>query len=232
MKKITYLLFLLVTASLVAQNNQASLQVAGKAIVKEMPREIVFRIPLKIVDSSYISCNDRMVYTLNELQKDLKNKGIAEESIQTGNYSITENMVFEGGKRVQQGFQGSVNVLLSASYSPQLIQKVLESVSSFKLNYTINFSMSEEQKQRLTEIAMVSAVEDAKQKAMILAKAANVQLGSILKISYGIDQYRTEPMLSERIMSSQADEMVQNELNLSPSMTSLFKSVLIVWEIQ
>jgi uncharacterized protein YggE len=232
MKKITYLLFLLVTASLVAQNNQASLQVAGKAIVKEMPREIVFRIPLKIVDSSYISCNDRMVYTLNELQKDLKKKGIAEESIQTGNYSITENMVFEGGKRVQQGFQGSVNVLLSASYSPQLIQKVLESVSSFKLNYTINFSMSEEQKQRLTEIAMVSAVEDAKQKAMILAKAANVQLGSILKISYGIDQYRTEPMLSERIMSSQADEMVQNELNLSPSMTSLFKSVLIVWEIQ
>jgi uncharacterized protein YggE len=232
MKKITYLLFLLVTASLVAQNNQASLQVAGKAIVKEIPREIVFRIPLKIVDSSYISCNDRMVYTLNELQKDLKKKGIAEESIQTGNYSITENMVFEGGKRVQQGFQGSVNVLLSATYSPQLIQKVLESVSSFKLNYTINFSMSEEQKQRLTEIAMVSAVEDAKQKAMILAKAANVQLGSILKISYGIDQYRTEPMLSERIMSSQADEMGQNELNLSPSMTSLFKSVLIVWEIQ
>ncbi len=232
MKKITYLLFLLVTASLVAQNNQASLQVAGKAIVKEIPREIVFRIPLKIVDSSYIGCNDRMVYTLNELQKDLKKKGIAEESIQTGNYSITENMVFEGGKRVQQGFQGSVNVLLSATYSPQLIQKVLESVSSFKLNYTINFSMSEEQKQRLTEIAMVSAVEDAKQKAMILAKAANVQLGSILKISYGIDQYRTEPMLSERIMSSQADEMGQNELNLSPSMTSLFKSVLIVWEIQ
>lgn len=232
MKKITYLLFLLVTASLVAQNNQASLQVAGKAIVKEVPREIVFRIPLKIVDSSYISCNDRMVYTLNELQKDLKKKGIAEESIQTGNYSITENMVFEGGKRVQQGFQGSVHVLLSANYSPQLIQKVLESVSSFKLNYTINFSMSEEQKQRLTEIAMVSAVEDAKQKAMILAKAANVQLGSILKISYGIDQYRTEPMLSERIMSSQADEMVQNELNLSPSMTSLFKSILIVWEIQ
>jgi hypothetical protein len=232
MKKITYLLFLLVTVSLVAQNNQASLQVAGKAIVKEIPREIVFRIPLKIVDSSYIGCNDRMVYTLNELQKDLKKKGIAEESIQTGNYSITENMVFEGGKRVQQGFQGSVNVLLSATYSPQLIQKVLESVSSFKLNYTINFSMSEEQKQRLTEIAMVSAVEDAKQKAMILAKAANVQLGSILKISYGIDQYRTEPMLSERIMSSQADEMGQNELNLSPSMTSLFKSVLIVWEIQ
>ena len=231
MKKITYLLFLLVTTSLVAQNNQSSLQVAGKAIVKEIPKEIVFRIPLKIVDSSYVGCNDRMAYTLNELQKDLKKKGITEESIHTGNYSITENMVFEGGKRIQQGFKGSVNVMVSAIYSPELIQKVLESVSSFKLTYSINFSMSENQKQRLTEIAMVSAVEDAKQKALILAEAANVQLGSILKISYGIDQYRPEPMLSERIMSNQADELNQNELNLSPPLTSLVKSVLIVWEI-
>jgi uncharacterized protein YggE len=215
-----------------AQIDQASLQVAGKGTVKEIPKEVGFRIPLKIVDSSYMGCNDRMAYTLNKLQKDLKKKGIAEESIHTNNYSITENMVFDGGKRVQQGFKGSVNVMLAANYSPQLIHKVLESVSSYKLNYTINFSMSEDQLQRLTKIAMVRAVEDAKQKALILAEASNVQLGSILKISYGIDQYRPEPFLSERMMSSQTDELSQNELNLSPPMTSLFKTVLIIWEIK
>lgn len=232
MKKITYLLFFLVTAIAVAQNTQASLQVAGKAIVKEMPKEIVFRIPLNIVDSTYMGCNDRLSYTLNELQKDLVKKGIVKESIRTTNYSVSEHMVFEGGKREQRGFKGSVDIVLSGIYSPHLIQKVLASVNSFKLNYTINFSMSEDQKQRLTEVAMVNAVEDAKQKALILAQAANVQLGSILRISYGIDQYRPEPLSSERIMTSQADEPGQNELNLSPPMTSLFKSVLIVWEIQ
>ncbi len=234
MKKVTYLLllFVLSVTNMSAQIDQASLQVAGKGTVKEIPKEVGFRIPLKIVDSSYMGCNDRMAYTLNKLQKDLKKKGIAEESIHTNNYSITENMVFDGGKRVQQGFKGSVNVMLAANYSPQLIHKVLESVSSYKLNYTINFSMSEDQLQRLTKIAMVRAVEDAKQKALILAEASNVQLGSILKISYGIDQYRPEPFLSERMMSSQTDELSQNELNLSPPMTSLFKTVLIIWEIK
>ena len=234
MKKVTYLLllFVLIVTNMSAQIDQASLQVAGKGTVKEIPKEVGFRIPLKIVDSSYMGCNDRMAYTLNKLQKDLKKKGIAEESIHTNNYSITENMVFDGGKRVQQGFKGSVNVMLAANYSPQLIHKVLESVSSYKLNYTINFSMSEDQLQRLTKIAMVRAVEDAKQKALILAEASNVQLGSILKISYGIDQYRPEPFLSERMMSSQTDELSQNELNLSPPMTSLFKTVLIIWEIK
>ena len=234
MKKVTYLLllFVLSVTNMSAQIDQASLQVAGKGTVKEIPKEVGFRIPLKIVDSSYMGCNDRMAYTLNKLQKDLKKKGIAEESIHTNNYSITENMVFDGGKRVQQGFKGSVNVMLAANYSPQLIHKVLESVSSYKLNYTINFSMSEDQLQRLTKIAMVRAVEDAKQKALILAEASNVQLGSILKISYGIDQYRPEPFLSERMMSSQTDELSQNELNLSPPMISLFKTVLIIWEIK
>ena len=234
MKKVTYLLllFVLSVTNMSAQIDQASLQVAGKGTVKEIPKEVGFRIPLKIVDSSYMGCNDRMAYTLNKLQKDLKKKGIAEESIHTNNYSITENMVFDGGKRVQQGFKGSVNVMLAANYSPQLIHKVLESVSSYKLNYTINFSMSEDQLQRLTKIAMVRAVEDAKHKALILAEASNVQLGSILKISYGIDQYRPEPFLSERMMSSQTDELSQNELNLSPPMTSLFKTVLIIWEIK
>ena len=234
MKKVTYLLllFVLSVTNMSAQIDQASLQVAGKGTVKEIPKEVGFRIPLKIVDSSYMGCNDRMAYTLNKLQKDLKKKGIAEESIHTNNYSITENMVFDGGKRVQQGFKGSVNVMLAANYSPQLIHKVLESVSSYKLNYTINFSMSEDQLQRLTKIAMIRAVEDAKQKALILAEASNVQLGSILKISYGIDQYRPEPFLSERMMSSQTDELSQNELNLSPPMTSLFKTVLIIWEIK
>lgn len=234
MKKVTYLLllFVLSVTNMSAQIDQASLQVAGKGTVKEIPKEVGFRIPLKIVDSSYMGCNDRMAYTLNKLQKDLKKKGIAKESIHTNNYSITENMVFDGGKRVQQGFKGSVNVMLAANYSPQLIHKVLESVSSYKLNYTINFSMSEDQLQRLTKIAMVRAVEDAKQKALILAEASNVQLGSILKISYGIDQYRPEPFLSERMMSSQTDELSQNELNLSPPMTSLFKTVLIIWEVK
>ncbi len=234
MKKINTVLFvsLLFISNIIAQMDPAIIEVAGKATVKEMPKEIVFRIPLKIIDSTYLGCNERLTYTLNELQMDFKKRGIQEEAIHTANFSITENLIFEGGKRVQKGFKGSVNVMLASDYSPTLIHQVLESVNSYELSYTINFSMSEDQKTRLTKIAMVDAVEDAKQKALILAESANVELGSILKISYGIDQYRPGPFLSERIVNSQADDISQNQLNLSPPFTSLFKSVLIVWEIK
>ena len=234
MKKTSYLLLVLLLSvtNLTAQINQASIQVKGKGTVKEIAEEIIFRVPLKIIDSSYIGCNNRLSYTLDEFQKELIGKGISDASIQTANYSITENMIYENGKRFQKGYQGAVSIVVAEKYSPQLIEKVLESVKSFQLNYSINFTMSDKQKVRLTEIAMENAVEDAKQKAMILTEASNVQLGDILKISFGVDQFRPDPFLSERVMSSRADIIGQNELNLSPPLTSLSKSVLIVWKIK
>ena len=41
--------------------------------------------------------------------------------------------------------------MLKDDFTPDLMHKVLESVSQFKLNYSINFSMSEDQRNHLTE---------------------------------------------------------------------------------
>ena len=92
--------------------------------------------------------------------------------------------------------------------------------------------MSEKQRQRLTKVAMVNAVEDAQQKAVILSEATGVKLAGIAKISYGGDVYRPEPFMTERILNSKDNGAAVNDLSLSPSLTSLFKSVLIVWNIE
>jgi len=230
-KNIYFVFLLMLGTTVVAQIEHSTLTVAGKATIKAMPEEIVFRIPLKIIDSSYLGCSNAMTSTLDNLQSALQKKGIDKESIRTSNYSIMENMVYEEGKRIQRGYKGNVNVMISADYSHAFVQNVLESVSNLKLNYSINFSMSEKQKEELTKIVLVNAVKDAKLKALILSKAAEVQLGTIVKISYGMDTYRPEPFVSERVLTSQVSEAGPNELNLSPPLTSLFKSVVIEWKI-
>jgi len=151
MKKITFVLWLILFGVTImnAQTDPSVIQVAGKATVKEYPKEIVFRIPLKIIDTAYLGCSERLAKTLNKLQTDLKNKGIAEELIHTDNYSISENIVFEGGKRIQKGFIGSVNFMLKEDFNPEFVDMVLESVKHYKLNYSISFSMSEDQKKGL-----------------------------------------------------------------------------------
>lgn len=233
MRKIVLIYCLLILGfSLKAQRTDRVLEVAGKATVKEFPQEIVFRIPLKILDTSYLGCNNRLAVTLDRLKKDLLDKEIKEEWIKTNNYSIAENMVYKDGQRKQDGFAGNVNITVEGNYSPELVSKVLESINSLELNYSINFSMSESQRQRLTKIAMVNAVEDAEQKAGILSEAAKVKLVDIAKISYGIGAYRPEPFMTERVLNSAADESFINDLNLSPPLISLFKTVLIVYHIE
>ena len=157
-KKFYFILLIILGTSAVAQVDQSTLTVVGKATIKAIPEEVVFRVPLQIIDSTYLGCSNRMTRTLDDLQKDLYKKGVAEESIRTSNYSITENMAYEEGKRVQRGYKGSVNVIISDNYSHEFIQKVLESLGNLKLMYSINFSMSEEQKEELTKTAIVDAV--------------------------------------------------------------------------
>ena len=140
--------------------------------------------------------------------------------------------MYRDGQRKHDGFIGKVNITVKSKYSPELISKVLESINSLELNYAIQFSMSEDQKQKLTKIAMVKAVEDAQQKAMILSEATNVKLIGIAKISYGLDSYRPEPFMTERVLDSKENGSISNDLSLSPSLISLFKSGLIVWNIE
>jgi len=234
MKKASLLVFclLIIGFSLKAQATDGTLEVAGKATIKELPQEIVFRIPLKILDASYLGCSNRLAETLNDLKKDLLKNNIKEEWIKTNNYGISENMVYKEGQRKQDGYKGTVNITVDAMYSPELVNNVLESINSLELNYSINFSMSEEQKERLTKVAMVNAVDDAKQKAIILSEATKVKLVGISKISYGMGTYRPEPIMAERMLISRDDGATSNDLSLSPPMVSLFKSVLIVWRIE
>ena len=80
MKKVSLLVYclLIVGFSLTAQATDRILEVTGKASVKELPHEIVFRIPLKILDATYLGCSSRLAETLNDLKKDLSENGIQE----------------------------------------------------------------------------------------------------------------------------------------------------------
>ena len=57
-------------------------------------------------------------------------------------------------------------------------------------------------------------------------------VGLLLENLWRTDRIVREVLNDDFVFEIKVGQMGQNELNLSPSMTSLFKSVLIVWEIQ
>ncbi len=214
-----------------AQEKTSVIEVTGMSTAEELPQELSVNIPLIVIDTTYLSCSNRLNKLLTELKKDLESRGIEGNDFSTGNYSISENFEFKQGERKRAGFKGQVNLTLKKQYEPGLVDGFLQAAEKFSLQYTVRFLLSEEQKEKLSATALVQAVNDAKQKAQVLADAAGVQLGSVSEISYGEFQGRPGPLTEVVRMSADGAGMDSNGLKLYPGPISVNQTVRIVWRI-
>ena len=114
---------------------------------------------------------------------------------------------------------------------------IIETLKSeeFKFGYNISFKLSEKQKNEQLEKAINLAVEDAANKARIIAKAMNIELEEILEINFGYSSPSFE--LLTRAESKTMMYNIQNDegglqLDLNPQLIEIRKSVGIIWEIE
>ena len=233
MKNIAYLAFVICFISMSTNAQQAFgvIEVTGNSAAEELPEEVVIKIPLVVIDSSYMSCSSQLNDLLTNIKKDLESKGISRKNLSTGNYAIAENFEYRQGERKRMGFKGQVNLTLNKKYKPALIHDFLQAAEKFSLQYNLWFMLSEEQKEKLSKAAMVQAVEDAKRKAEILARASGVRLESISKIIYGETPGRPGPLAEVIRLSDNESASDSNGLKLYPGEISVHQSVHITWHI-
>ena len=103
-------------------------------------------------------------------------------------------------------------------------------MDAFQLVYSVDFRLSEAQKEKLVALAIEGAVKDAVKKANILAGAAGITLNGIQKLSYGERTFPRGELVFENEVITGARAV--NTLRLSPSPVSVTESVLIVYAIR
>ena len=71
MKHFVFTLFIYLTLSSLshAQESKGQIEVVGISLVKEIPEDVSIRIPLTIVDSTYLNCSKRLNQLLSDLGK-------------------------------------------------------------------------------------------------------------------------------------------------------------------
>ena len=233
MKKAFYVFLLVSCVSWGAYSQHAPglIEVTGISAAEELPEELAITIPLIVIDSTYLSCSQRLNGLLAELKKDLDSRGVDRESLSTGNYSISENFEYRQGERKRMGYKGQVTLNLTKKYEPKLVDDFLQAAEKFSLQYTVRFMLSEEQKEKLTASALAQAFEDAQEKAQVLSKASGVELGSISKISYGESGGRPGPLTEVVRLSADAGGTDSNGLRLYPGPVSVNQTVRVTWQI-
>jgi uncharacterized protein YggE len=237
MKTKIILITALILLSVIYGNSQEEfsgdkMQVVGKAIIESVPENIQIHIPVRMIDSSFVICADKLAVKLKNLQKELENTGIKTDHIKTLDFSVKENFVYKERERKREGYVGTANMQITDIYSSKLLGNTLEVLKQIEMPYSIGFELSDRQRENLTESAIQKAVQDAKNKAGLLALASGVELKRITRIAY--DYGHIDYDLTTMIEKEKKDDVfynMGNDLKLSPKEVKIEKKVIIEWQV-
>ena len=217
-----------------SQEQREILQVVGKSSIKASPNNFVVSIPITVHDSLYVNCHNNLVSRLNGIYNELERIGIENEFIKTSEFSISDNTYVEKGKRIHVGYKGFVRLQISAAYSADKLGSIIKVIVLKNIPYSLSFELSKSQIEDLYEKAINNAIEDALRKAQIIAKASNIELDRIVKISYDNSTYRNDYLIIEEDFSANEVFAIVEDINftMSPKEIPIEKKVLVEWSIK
>jgi len=223
------------------QNTNPQILVEGKSVVHLVPEEIMFNVNLSVKDSNYTRCAEMAVEKLAKIQALFLENGIDKDLIKSNSYSIRE--IQRHDPRLQQmvfdGYQADIPLTIKTkrdyTKNDLIFSLIKDNVES---SFNMNFGLSEEQREAVKEELINLAVQDARQKAVIIAKSAQVKLGTINFIQYG-DPRTINAMLnrSESVtsgimprMTADFDSKITNVF--SPDEIVMATNILISYQIE
>lgn len=155
----------------------------------------------------------------------LENEGVAESDIQTTNYTIYPNYVYNKFSQTQiiesYTFSQSVSVKVrDLSKAAEILGK-LSSLGVSQLTGP-NFSLSDEAQQKYLIQAEGQAFSNAQEKAQAMAKANGIELGSIINVSESANPYPVYRSMSMGAAVSAPSPIIEpgtNEVDANVSIT-------------
>ena len=218
----------------------SSLTVEGKAIVKEIPENILFSIRLISKDPNYSICSDNLKKNSNSFQNEITSQGLDPKIIKTSGLNIEEETEYQNNTRKRIGYKGTVNLSIECPFSDKVLSTIMETIKKnpYQFTYTVNFVLSESQKQEIINYAVEKSIADAKIKAELIAKASNLELVRINSIKYSKDYFSYDSdndvisLVNQRIRFNTPMLMVMpptDEMTINQEELAVEKIVTVEW---
>ena len=221
------------------------LKVTGKGKVVAVPDQIVLNIDLNGTEKDYKKAYKQMEMATKEARdlfqglsfevKDLKTKKCEVEVSNERKYvekTGTWEFVFKGYEYVHK-------MKIMFDKDNDLLGKVLYGLSKCESRPEVNISYTVKDVKSTKNTLLKNAIADSKAKAAVLAEAAGVTLGDILKIDYSWGEINlSTPVLDSFLdvmrLSDDSDcfEDEALDMDIEPEDINITDTVTVIWEIQ
>lgn len=225
------------------QAKDNTLLVKGTAIIKQIPEIIYASVNVKSESANYSDCQNKLLIKMESVKSTILKQNISNELIKTNEITVNERQEFISGKMTKTGFVASISLIIESQYSPEFSKKLLTAFTtdSLVLNYTIGFKLSEKQKTQLRQLAITKAADDAKERALIIAKSSNVKLSRLNSISFMDDEItfnKDNDIIKTEIRPSQdvfvtvrGNNSTTPNIDFNPKEIGIIKSIMMEWTI-
>ena len=184
--------------------NQGVLEVQGQGRMRVQPDQTIVMIQ---VQNNYPEAG-RAVKAVTEqveqLLKKLQEAGFKKDEIKTSQFYLTENNQWINDRMMRNGYTASQTLEVRFPLDQQRMTKLTNVFAGTQEGVAFNFSfgLSDKLRQQVKEELIRKALQDAREKASVIARSANIRLGSIRKIDYGAKGNMPYPYAQERAESS------------------------------
>ena len=239
MKRLTTILLLILTITTYGQvKEKLTINVTGVARVTVKPDLGVLNISVSEVKpkmgDAIKGLGDKSNY-YNEL---LKKMGFNEKDLKTTSFTVSKNRIYKDNEYIDSGYVASQNIRLEFLYDQKTLQKIVSefSKSDKSIDFSFDFELSEQLKQKVQSQIIDYAVKDGNEKANSIAKAAGLKLVRIDDITYGSWGRDSEMELVEKrhtyasVAMSAADE--SQSFNFTPDDLIFRDSLRIIWIVE
>lgn len=208
----------------------------GKISVK--PDLIVISMTLETENKEYDKTMELASEKIEILNNSLENIGFEKNSVKTTKFNVRTN--YESVKNkdgvYKSEFCGYVcnhNLKVEFDFDTKRLAKVISTISKCLAKPELSISFTVKDPSIINRELLISATENAKQKAESLCEASNVKLGELVSIDYKWGELNilsdTDYRIESRLMMMSEASLANVEI--SPDDINLSDSATFVWEI-
>lgn len=237
--KILLLLFtIVITTNAYPQGNEnkKTLHISGSGDISVKPDVANITFNLSAMDIEFGKAVNELNEKVNSLSKALKKVGIPQQEIYSSNYRINKEFKhnYKSGSKTFLGYKVSHTIKVQTLADTKSVNKVFTAIISSVKDAELNLSFAIKDSRKYKDIIIKKAINDAKNKAELIAETAGVELSEIIEIRYSNTPmyFRSSDNIlrtSSKMMSKGDDVMIEN---FNPSKIKQSTTVAIIWKIK
>lgn len=238
MKRQIIFIITLFIGHLTFAQQDATINITGHASKLVAPDKAIFSIHIRANKKTESESYKAMTDISNELLNRLKKEGFTESQIKLTDYSIQMEYDYSSDKAQKKGYTSSQNLIVKFPLDKRRVLTVYSNLTANEMEgVSINFGTecSDSLKNKVQDELIVLALNDAKEKATLIATTTDTKIKSIADVSYKVVSNNYSPVYSAKNFSVRgivSDEQQQASDYFSINEIEFSEDVKVTYWIQ